>query len=150
QAFRSGHEAVVHRRKAAVLPRTRKVSRMLASASGPLGALLMIAPLAAIPVFAIIGVPQFAPVSASSADDEEVVDLGEPAQRHAPPPAARHSPKRSADDLYAPVRGDAARSQPGNRNDFARDSTSQPTLTRDRTAERLRGTRPAPQASDEA
>ncbi|MBS0266515.1 MAG: hypothetical protein JSS02_31575 [Planctomycetes bacterium] len=50
---------------------------MSSSGSGPLGLLLMIAPLAAIPVFAIVGVPQFASVSASQNDDD--LDWNEPA-----------------------------------------------------------------------
>lgn len=73
---------------------------MLASASGPLGALLMIAPLAAIPVFAVVGVPHFAPLSASPADDE----VSEISESHAPATSApRPTVRRSADDLYAPV-----------------------------------------------
>ena len=46
---------------------TRGPPAMHASSGGPFGALLMIAPLAAIPVFAIIGVPHFTPVAASPA-----------------------------------------------------------------------------------
>lgn len=77
---------------------------MSASASGPLGVLLMIAPLAAIPVLAIVGVPQFAPVSASPADDDDDVfaDLGDPASPDAPSAEAPRR-QRSADDLFAPV-----------------------------------------------
>lgn len=75
---------------------------MLASASGPLGALLVIAPLAAIPVVAIVGIPQFAPVSASPNEEEEIGDLGESA---AAPAALRPAKHRSADDLFAPLPG---------------------------------------------
>lgn len=75
---------------------------MLASASGPLGALLMIAPLAAIPVFAVVGVPHFAPVAASPADDEEISEITDTHPANATP--ARPTPRRSADDLFAPVK----------------------------------------------
>lgn len=74
---------------------------MQVSGSGPLGVLLMIAPLAAIPVFAILGVPQFAPVVASGTEDEDFAELGETSSR--PPPVAAPAPTRSANDLYAPV-----------------------------------------------
>src|SRR5450759_3136017 len=63
---------------------TRRSFAMHVSGSGPLGVLLMIAPLAAIPVFAILGVPHFAPVSASGTDDDDFVELGETSSR---PPA---------------------------------------------------------------
>jgi hypothetical protein len=62
----------------------------------------MIVPLAAIPVFAIVGVPQFAPVAASPADDDEISDLGDP-QSSSTAAAAAPAKGRSADDLYAPV-----------------------------------------------
>lgn len=70
---------------------------------GPLGALLLIAPLAAIPVFAVIGVPQFAPLVASPSDDEEISDLGEvePSRPSAIADSTRKG--RSADDLFAPL-----------------------------------------------
>jgi hypothetical protein len=64
----------------------------------------MIAPLAAIPVFAIVGVPQFAPVSASPSDDEEIADLG--TSTTAPmstPVATTQTPRASADDLFTRV-----------------------------------------------
>src|SRR5262249_23341470 len=92
---------------------------MHASASGPLGALLMIAPLAAIPVFAIVGVPQFAPVVASLADnDDDLSNLGDPAAPVSTDPVStvpvskipvstRGDEPRDAgkttDDLFAPV-----------------------------------------------
>ena len=80
---------------------------MHASASGPLGALLMIAPLAAIPVFAVFGVPQFAPVVASPADeDEETSDLGEPSSPVVSEQAPRQ--KRSPDDLFADLNESSA------------------------------------------
>jgi len=75
---------------------------MLASASGPLGALLVIAPLAAIPVVAIVGIPQFAPVAASPNDEEEIGELGDSV---AAPAVVRPAKRRSADDLFAPLPG---------------------------------------------
>lgn len=75
---------------------------MLASASGPLGALLVIAPLAAIPVVAIVGIPQFAPVAASPNDEEEIGELGDSV---ATPAVVRPVKRRSADDLFAPLPG---------------------------------------------
>jgi hypothetical protein len=71
----------------------------------------MIAPLAAIPVFAIVGVPQFASVVASPAEDEEIADLGEsdwPAS-----PAISPAPSRgrtAADDIFSPVTDNTPRS----------------------------------------
>lgn len=91
---------------------------MQGTATGPLGALLIIVPLAAIPVFAVVGVPQFAPVIASfSGDDEfsettdeEISDLGTAASSYSSSPsksrfALNETPgkRRSASDLYAPV-----------------------------------------------
>lgn len=76
---------------------------MTGSGSGPLGLLLMIAPLAAIPVFAIVGVPQFAPVSASQSDDDGAIEWNEPATRMPPAQTESLSKGRNADDLFAPV-----------------------------------------------
>jgi hypothetical protein len=76
---------------------------MHVSGSGPLGVLLMIAPLAAIPVFAILGVPHFAPVSASGTDDDDFVELGETSSRPPAPAVPLPAATRSADDLYAPA-----------------------------------------------
>ena len=73
------------------------------SGSGPLGVLLMIAPLAAIPVFAIVGVPHFAPVVASGADDDDFAELNETGRRPPATSAPLPAPTRSANDLYAPV-----------------------------------------------
>src|SRR5262245_60134830 len=79
---------------------------MHGSVSGPLGALLLIAPLAAIPVFAIVGVPQFSPLVAESADDDEYSsppDLGDSTasleSTADEPPAG----KRIKDDIFAPL-----------------------------------------------
>jgi hypothetical protein len=62
--------------------------------------LLMIAPLAAIPVFAIVGVPQFASVSASSSDDD--IEWNEPAVTATEATAARdsHSVEHDSRDLF--------------------------------------------------
>lgn len=73
---------------------------MLASGSGPLGALLMIAPLAAIPVFAVVGIPQISPMVASATDEEEILPDRD-SRTESTRPAPRRS--RSADDLFAPV-----------------------------------------------
>lgn len=69
-------------------------------AGGPLGLLLMVAPLIAIPVFATVGIPQFAPVAASSFGDEDVAPVSPwgPTEAEATP-----APQRPADDLFAPV-----------------------------------------------
>lgn len=72
---------------------------MAGSAGGPLGALLMIAPLAAIPVFAIVGVPQFASVVASPADDEEIAELPENDSLGTPTTPAAPARARTADNL---------------------------------------------------
>lgn len=74
---------------------------MPASGSGPVGALLILAPLAAIPVFAIVGVPQFSSVVASPGADEDVAELGSVSAK----PAPVHAPRRNADDLYASFPG---------------------------------------------
>ncbi len=93
---------------------------MFGSASGPLGALLLIAPLAAIPVFAIVGVPQFAQLVASPSDDEDVSDLGETTSSHSSGTGSSATgssatgdarPGRSADDLFAPLDESPIRSE---------------------------------------
>jgi hypothetical protein len=90
---------------------------MHGSASGPLGVLLLIAPLAAIPVFAIVGVPQFAPLSASPSDDEEFADLGDSTLGDSTGtlesrPAGSPARGRSADDLFAPFPESSPRPDP--------------------------------------
>ena len=85
---------------------------MHGSASGPLGALLLIAPLAAIPVFAIVGVPQFAPLSASPSDDEEFTDLGDSTSSLEPVPADAPARSRSSDDVFAPLSDSPPRHNP--------------------------------------
>jgi hypothetical protein len=85
---------------------------MHGSASGPLGALLLIAPLAAIPVFAIVGVPQFSPLAASPSDDEEeFADLGDSSATLESRPAESSARGRSADDLFAPFPESSPRSE---------------------------------------
>lgn len=83
---------------------------MHGSASGPLGALLLIVPLAAIPVFAIVGVPQFAPLIASPSEDEDVADLGELNSPLSSPAVDTPRKGRSADDLFAPFPDSPSRS----------------------------------------
>ena len=97
------------------------------SGNGLFGMLLMLAPLVAVPVLAVTGIPQFAPVVASPTQDEnwdnvepristgpEETELGE---------SARHS----AEDLFAPLNGTRPelvnvsgdpRSRPAARNQF--------------------------------
>src|SRR5262245_21147172 len=85
---------------------------MHGSASGPLGALLLIAPLAALPVFAIVGVPQFAPLAASpSDDDDEFADLGDSSATLESRPVESSARSRSADDLFAPFPESSSRSE---------------------------------------
>jgi hypothetical protein len=86
---------------------------MHGSASGPLGALLLIAPLAAIPVFAIVGVPQFAPLSASPSDDEEFTELGDSTSSHDPVPAGDPAKSRCTDDVFAPLSDSPTRQNSG-------------------------------------
>jgi hypothetical protein len=71
----------------------------------------MIAPLAAIPIFAIVGVPQFASVVASPTDDEEIAELGESDSLASP--AISSAPSRSrpaANDIFSPVTDETSRS----------------------------------------
>ena len=82
---------------------------MRSQASGPLGALFVLAPLAAVPILAIVGVPQFAPVVASPADDEPSLGFAEVPQTS--DPSSR--PTHSAHDLFAPVESDASPHQGG-------------------------------------
>ncbi len=85
---------------------------MPGSSSGPLGALLLIAPLAAIPVFAVVGVPQFAPLSASLSDDDEFADLGDSTTSlEADPPEATEK-SRAHDDIFAPLSDPSPGSDP--------------------------------------
>ncbi len=86
---------------------------MYGSGSGPLGALLVIVPLAAIPVFAIVGVPHFAPLVASPSDDDDdlIADAGDAEATQ--PPASAEAPRkgRTADDLFAPISNTRPRSE---------------------------------------
>lgn len=81
---------------------------MRAAGSGPLGALLMLAPLVAVPIVAVVGIPQFTP--GSSPPPAEAADVGD-APRH-PLRRARNSSQRSedyrvgesaTDDLFRPL-----------------------------------------------
>lgn len=91
---------------------------MRGSTPGPIGALLMVVPLLAIPMFAVMGVPQFAPLVASPGADagfSESWNARGPATRAEPtrPGAATlptiadktgfgESARYSVDDLFAP------------------------------------------------
>lgn len=82
---------------------------MRAATGGPLGALLMIAPLVAIPVFAVVGIPQVAPVVSSAVGDEEIPESSVATVKFGTPAAAPSAAVPSdPDDLFAPV-GVAAR-----------------------------------------
>ncbi len=119
---------------------------MAGSAGGPLGALLMIAPLAAIPVFAIVGVPQFASVVASPADDEEIADLGDSDSLASPAISSAPSRGRAAvDDIFSPV-SDAAPRSDSSASRTARDSATVHAKNRSR-GETL--TLPPPDALDQ-
>jgi hypothetical protein len=78
---------------------------MTGSGTGPLGLLLLIAPLAAIPVFATVGVPHFSLLSQSHAE-EDAIDwndsVSDSASDDDEPRSAGRSRKRSADDLFSP------------------------------------------------
>lgn len=78
---------------------------MRASTGGPLAAFLMIAPLVAIPVFAVVGIPNFAPAVSSAVGDEEISDPGLPQiATSKSAPAAKPAAKTTAvDDLFAPM-----------------------------------------------
>ncbi len=118
---------------------------MTGSGSGPLGLLLMIAPLAAIPVFAIVGVPQFAPVSASQGDDEDAIEWREAVGR-SDSALSESTPKgRNSDDLFAPV------VYPSSRTDAAgkrSNSASSPETTSDQAGSSGRRL-PPPEALDQ-
>jgi hypothetical protein len=85
---------------------------MRSAGAGLFGALLMVAPLVAIPIFAVVGVPQFAPaVSPASGDpdasadefDADDTDVGSRSSRKVTARSSRGgaAKRRSADDLYA-------------------------------------------------
>lgn len=91
---------------------------MRASTPGPIGALLMVVPLLAIPLFAIMGVPQFAPLVASPGVDTEFAEswnVRESASRPEATPQLKlgkaavsdktgvgESARCSVDELFAP------------------------------------------------
>src|SRR5262249_49201995 len=97
--------------------RPRQAWRLFAmhgSVSGPLGALLLIAPLAAIPVFAIVGVPQFSPLIADSADEDELSlpdNLGDSTTSLESTVDESSEYKRIKDDIFAP-HPDSGKSEP--------------------------------------
>ena len=76
---------------------------MRASGSGPLGALLMLAPVVAVPLLAVFGIPQFTPVSASPTSDETVPAHDSFLQSVEPEIEVGESARHSADDLFAPL-----------------------------------------------
>lgn len=85
---------------------------MRASGSGPFGAMLMIAPLVAVPILAVVGIPQFAPVVASPADENPYeADL----TKYRAPVEEGHgeSLRYAADDLFAPFSEDSASASSG-------------------------------------
>ena len=73
---------------------------MRASGSGLFGAIFMIAPLIAVPVLAIVGIPQFAPVVASPSSEMDPSELAD-----SPPqePRIGESARHAGEDLFAPV-----------------------------------------------
>jgi hypothetical protein len=81
---------------------------MRALAAGPLGVLVMVAPLVAIPLLSTFGIPQFAPLVASPVDEDAEVDIVPAAaveDAAAAPSSSRNSTPAShtADDLFAPL-----------------------------------------------
>jgi hypothetical protein len=80
----------------------KEVAAMRSAGAGLLGALLMVAPLVAIPILAVVGVPQFAPAVATSPVDSEDAqldaDLDQPDQPHV------SSPRSSRRETRTPAR----------------------------------------------
>lgn len=88
---------------------------MSTAATGSLGALLMFASLAAIPVLAIVGVPRFSTVFGAQ-DDEEVTDLGAAADdsfEFDEGSTSERSARKSPGDLFEPF--DSGRPRSGGR-----------------------------------
>lgn len=83
---------------------------MRAATGGSLAAFLMIAPLVAIPVFAVVGIPQVAPaVSSGTPEDEPIFSSSTPAKG-----ADFETSKSPADDLFASSHSKVGtRSKPG-------------------------------------
>lgn len=76
---------------------------MSSAATGSLGALLMIAPLAAIPVFAIVGVPTIGSMAAAPADELDVSDVEAIEDR--PRPLEEGRRRAVAPDLFESYEG---------------------------------------------
>ncbi len=91
---------------------------MSSAATGSLGALLMIAPLAAIPVFAIVGMPRFSSMVAAPGEEEEVLDLGASAEEETPAP--RKARGKNPDDLFAPFESEKSSRGTGRGNSRTR------------------------------
>lgn len=75
---------------------------MRSTGSGPMGALLMLAPLVAVPILAVVGIPQFAPGNLIDPNGSKQVVSSRDSRAFAEPrfgDAARHD----ADDLFAPL-----------------------------------------------
>ena len=80
---------------------------MRSTGSGPMGALLMLAPLVAVPIFAVVGIPQFAPGN--------LIDINGPksaatSREHRSPAESRlgDAARHEADDLFAPLEESSA------------------------------------------
>ena len=101
---------------------------MSSAATGSLGALLMIAPLAAIPVFAIVGVPSIGSMAAAPADELDVSDVEAIEDRPRPMEEGRR--RAAATDLFESYDGQND-SRPRSRGASLSDG-SRPTLTRGR------------------
>ena len=75
---------------------------MRSTGSGPMGALLMLAPLVAVPILAVVGIPQFAPGNLIDVNGGKSATFQRENRAPAEPrlgDAARHD----ADDLFAPL-----------------------------------------------
>lgn len=74
---------------------------MRSSGNGPFGVLLLAAPLVAVPMLAIFGIPQFAPgVDAGSVTEQEEVGFEDEADS---PRASKNRRRSNADDLFSPL-----------------------------------------------
>lgn len=75
---------------------------MRSTGSGPLGALLMLAPLIAVPILAVVGIPQFAP---GNLLDTQSSNSGSSGREHRTPLEPRYGDdaRHDADDLFAPL-----------------------------------------------
>jgi hypothetical protein len=101
---------------------------MSSAATGSLGALLMIAPLAAIPVFAIVGLPSIGSMAAAPADELDVSDVEAIEDR--PRPIEEGRRRAAATDLFESYDGQNG-SRPRSRGASLSEG-SRTTLTRGR------------------